>query len=210
MIDHAAAQDFNLVVLGHAPDGDGTLVLLGPDGAGFWAGFTGSMEYQDGRANPLDRWSKRVIGDLAGRWNGAAIFPSDGPPYPAFLDWAKRSNRCWISPVGLMVHDVAGLWVSFRGAIRMSGALPANLPATSPAASPCASCPAQPCRDACPVGALSKERYDVEKCHQFLNTEPGASCLKRGCAARRACPISEKYGRVDAQSAFHMKAFHPV
>jgi hypothetical protein len=76
--------------------------------------------------------------------------------------------------------------------------------------SPCATCPDQPCRSACPVAALSPERYDTATCHGFLETAPGKDCMTQGCAARRACPVSASYGRLPEQSHFHMKAFHPT
>jgi epoxyqueuosine reductase len=198
----AAAQSLEL--LGAAPEGGGTVLLLGPREPGFWPAFTTSPEYADGAPDPLDRWSKRVIGALAMCWGGEAIFPSDGPPYPPFLDWAQASGRAWVSPVGLLVHDVQGLWLSFRGAVRLP--TPVHLPKGR---NPCLTCPGQPCRSACPVAALNSDGYDIEACHAYLDTPAGAACLTRGCAARRACPVGRRYGRKEDQSAFHMKAFHP-
>ncbi|WP_275393955.1 ferredoxin [Aliiroseovarius sp. Z3] len=199
------ARARHLDVFGALHDGRETVVLLGPFEPGFWAGFTKSAEYADGLPDPMDRWSKSVISDLADRWAGQAIFPSDGPPYPPFFDWALRSGRAWQSPVTLLVHNTAGLWVSYRGAVRLAGHL-----ALPPApVNPCDACPA-PCRTACPVGALKPEQYDVDTCRSHLNGKDSADCMGSGCAARRACPISQNYGRLAAQSAFHMKAFNPI
>ena len=65
----AAAAGAQLAVFGTlsdgVPEGVATLVLLGPLEPGFWPTFTASAEYADGRADPLDRWSARVIGTLA-------------------------------------------------------------------------------------------------------------------------------------------------
>lgn len=186
------------------PPGTGTLVLIGPREPGFWPHFTASPEYRDALPDPLDRWSKRVIGAVAQDWAGRALFPSDGPPWPPFIAWALRSGRTWQSPVGLLVHDRAGLFVSYRGALALPGRL--DLPATPPR--PCDSCADQPCRTACPVDALG-ETYDIPACHAFLDQPQGRACLETGCAARRACPISQSYGRMAEQSAFHMASFHP-
>ncbi|MCK0137518.1 ferredoxin [Aliiroseovarius sp. F47248L] len=192
-------------VFGALHDGPDTVILLGPYEPGFWACFIDCLEYADGLPDPMDRWSKSVISDLADRWAGQAIFPSDGPPYPPFFDWALQSERAWKSPVTLLVHDTAGLWVSYRGAVRLSGHL--DLPPTE--ICPCDGCSA-PCRTACPVSALEPERYDVDTCLSHLNGADSADCMETGCAARRACPISLNYGRLAAQSAFHMKAFNPT
>lgn len=187
------------------PEGTGTLLLLGPSEPGFWAHVQASDEARDGGDHPLDRWSRRVIGRMACAFGGKALFPFSGPPWHPFIAWARRSGRAWQSPVGLLVHDRAGLMVSYRGALALPHRI--DLPQT-PLASPCADC-AAPCRDACPVGALSPAGYDTAACHAFLDTPAGADCLTAGCAVRRACPVSASYGRLPEQSAYHMRRFHP-
>jgi hypothetical protein len=184
----------------------GTLILLGA-GPGFWPAFTASPEATDDRPDPVDRWSTRVVGDLAKGYRASALFPFGGPPYQPFLDWAVKSGRAWQSPVGMLVHDTVGLMISFRGALHLDAEI--AIP-NAAADAPCRTCIGQPCATACPVSALSaKKAYDVPACHAFLDTEAGGDCLARGCAVRRACPISLGAGRSDAQSALHMRSFHP-
>lgn len=187
-----------------APPGTGTLILFGPAEPGFWAHVTAQPEWRDGAADPIDRWSKRVLGGLAAQTGGQAIFPSDGPPYPPFFRWALKTGRAWTSPIMILVHDTAGLMVSYRGALALGHRL--ELP--PPAVRPCDSCPSRPCVTACPPGALGPAGYDVAACHAFLDTPPGQDCLSRGCATRRACPLSQAYGRLPEQSAYHMGQFH--
>lgn len=195
---------YGLDLLGMVNEGNDTICLIGPEGAGFWPFFTASVEFTDGFADPLDRWSKRVIGGLADQWEGTALFPSDGPPYPPFLRWALTSGEAWSSPVGMLVHDRAGLWSSYRGAIRIGG----NFVAPLSLSKPCDTCVSKPCLIACPVNALGgPDGYDVPACKSHLSTNDTASCMQRGCAARRACPVGENYGRMEQQSAFHMQAF---
>ncbi|MDR9484831.1 MAG: ferredoxin [Sediminimonas sp.] len=186
------------------PDGAGTLVMLGPEPTEFWPLFTRSPEFNDGDPAPMDRWSDRVITALAAQMGGQALFPFGGPPYHPFLAWAKRTGRAWSSPVGLLVHDAAGLFVSYRGAIAVPERL--TLP-TLPLASPCKSCTEQPCRTACPAGALTPDGYDVPACKSYIASDSGTACMTRGCAVRRACPVSQAHGRIEEQSAFHMAAF---
>ena len=191
-----------LAIMGGLHDGPDTILLLGPHEPGFWAHFTAQPEYRDGLPDPLDRWSKRAIAALADEWGGAAIFPSDGPPWPPFQGWALRSGRSFTSPVGMLVHANAGLMLSFRGAVRLHG----HRALTAPAANPCDTC-ARPCLDACPTGALTATGYDVASCRAFLHMPDGRDCMTHGCAVRRACPLSQSYGRLAEQSAFHMRAF---
>lgn len=187
-----------------APEGTGTLVLLGPREPGFWASVTAAPEWADGRAEPLDRWSARVVGGLASCFGARKLFPFGGPPHLPFHAWALASGEAWESPVRLLVHAHAGLMVSYRGALALAARL--ALPAP-PAMPPCADCP-RPCLAACPAGALSAAGYDLPACHGFLDTAPGADCMGRGCAVRRACPVSQSHGRLPEQSAYHMGLFH--
>lgn len=188
-----------------APENSGTLLLLGPREPGFWATLTAAQEWLDGAADPVDRWSARVVGDLARDIGGRALFPFGGPPHHPFFAWALRSGRAFASPATLLVHDTAGLMLSYRGAIALPDRI--ELPA-APIASPCESCRGQPCLSACPPRALAAAGYNLPACHAFLDTGPGVECLSAGCLVRRACPISQAYGRLPEQSAYHMRLFH--
>ncbi|MEM8775543.1 MAG: ferredoxin [Pseudomonadota bacterium] len=185
------------------PDGVETIVLLGPREPGFWAFFSCSVEYKDGRADPLDRWSSRVVGNLAQRLGAKPFFPFGGPPYQPFTTWARASKRAFISPVGLLVHDQAGLMISYRGALGFSHTIEST---DFFGENPCDTCGDQPCVSACPVSALAAESYDVSSCKSSLE-EPQSDCLSMGCNVRRMCPVSQSYGRQPEQSAFHMRAF---
>lgn len=206
----AALDAERLVALGvcppdpaFCPKGTRALVLIGPQGgAGWWRHVTASPEWADGAADPLDRWSRRVLGRIGAETGAAAIFPFDGPPWPPFQRWAVLSGRMWQSPVGFLVHPQAGLWVSFRGALALPFA-----PSLPQAARPCDSCD-KPCLDACPVGAVGPGGYDVPACRAFLDTGPGRVCMAQGCAVRRACPVSQSHARLPDQSAYHMSRFH--
>ena len=202
----AEVRKHGLIVMGVLPPQlcgeDGSLVLLGT-GDGFWPIFSASEEKTDGQSDPLDRWSKRVIGKLATAHEATCSFPSDGPPYPPFIDWALKSGRFHSSPVGMMVHDRAGLMVSIRGALHFQ--LDLGVDAIFQP-SPCDSCTDQPCRTTCPVDALGSQ-YDVLACKTWITTPEGSDCLTQGCLARRSCPVSQSHRRDPSQSAFHMEAF---
>ncbi len=205
----AAATDQQLTVLGvlHAVPtdnlGTGTIALLGPAEPGFWSFVSQTPEFTDGNANPLDRWSSRVVTKIAETLGGYALFPFGDPPRP-FIGWALRSGQAFVSPASLLVHTEAGLFVSYRGAVFF----PTVLALPDPASNPCDSCVQKPCLTACPTKALTATGYNLPACHDFLDTIEGSRCMSQGCAVRRACPLSQRYPRMDAQSAFHMKAFH--
>ena len=195
----AAVRPHGLFVMGV----DGARVLIGTD-ANWWDEFIASAEYGDQAKDPVDRWSKRILGALADQIGAQAYFPSDGPPYAPFIAWALATGRFWQSPTGMMVHDTAGLMISIRGALEM----PVAPSASRVAQNPCETCVERPCISACPVDALSATApYDVPACKTYLGTPGGEACMTLGCQVRRACPISQRFERPHAQSAFHMKAF---
>jgi hypothetical protein len=184
------------------PPGTRTLLLIGPAEPGFWSHLTAQPEW-DGAPDPVDRWSRRVIGRVACDLGAKALFPFGGPPWHPFYAWALRTGQVWDSPVRLLVHARQGLMVSFRGALALKH--PVNL--SPPTPRPCDGCPA-PCQSACPAGALTEAGYDVPACHAFLDRPEGQDCMTGGCLVRRACPVSQSYARLPEQSAYHMGQFH--
>ncbi|MBE0414278.1 ferredoxin [Yoonia sp.] len=183
------------------PLDQGALILVGPDEPRFWGIFSHSDFYADGAAHPLDRWSQATLDALAARFGGHAVYPFGGPPYFPFQSWAIRTGRAWASPIGFLVHDRAGLFASYRGAL----AVPWDMPPDTPGVKPCDACADTPCKTACPVGAFNKG-YDVPICKGWLNSPQGTDCMTQGCAARRACPVGQGL-RLPPQAAFHMGAF---
>jgi hypothetical protein len=214
----AAAAPFGLKLRGafHCQEGDEvpaqadgrasrTLVLLGNYGGELWSCFQDAPEARDGRPDPMNRWSERVIGALAAQAGGVALFPFGGPPYRPFLRWAQRAEPLAPSPLGMLIHPDYGLWHAYRGAIALAELL--ELPPADPRPSPCESCAERPCLAACPVAAFTAEGYDVTACAGHIAAPAGADCLDQGCRARRACPVGRAFHYPAGQARFHMEAF---
>jgi hypothetical protein len=182
-----------------------TIVLAGMAGRDGWDAFAASPEATDGFADPLDRWSRRVIEALAHELGATAFFPFGGPPHWPFQQWARRAEPVHPSPIGILIHPRYGLWHSYRGALGLSEAL--DLPAPAKAPSPCESCSGRWCLSACPVGAFSPDAYDVAACVGYLTSVAGADCMGLGCLARRACPVGAKHAYGPEQASFTMRAF---
>jgi hypothetical protein len=182
-----------------------TIVLAGMVGREGWDGFAASPEASDGLADPLDRWSRRVMEALAFELGGKALFPFGGPPFLPFQRWAQRAETVRVSPIGLLIHPHYGLWHSYRGALGFSEALDVAAPAHVP--SPCEACTGRWCLNTCPVEAFSDAAYDVAACADYLKSAPGSDCMKAGCRARRACPVGAEHAYGPDQSRFLMRAF---
>jgi hypothetical protein len=185
--------------------GVATIALVGLAYRRGWTAFSESPEAQDGAANPLDRWSQRVIDALAAGLGARALYPFVGPPHWPFQRWARRAEPMHVSPLGLLIHPTDGLWRGYRGALAF--AEPLEVPPLQIAASPCETCVARPCLSACPVGAFGSDGYDVAACAAHLRRPAGRDCMEGGCLARRACPVGAERAHEPSQAAFHMRAF---
>ena len=214
----AAAAEHGLALRGglHPLESDGvpaltsgrrvrTLLLLGNVGGSMWPAFAASAEFADGGADPLDRWSRRVVGDLARRFDAKPLFPFDGPPWLPFQRWAARAEPLNASPIGPYIHPRHGLWHAWRGALAFDREL--ELPAHEAGESPCLRCADRPCLHACPVDAMAPGEYRVADCVAHIDSPAGTACLQGGCLARRACPVGADSRYPEPQQAFHMRAF---
>lgn len=182
----------------------GTLVLVGVVGSSCWEAFQAAEEFQQ-IPNPLDRWSRRVVTELAVELGGEALFPFGDPPFLPFIRWAQRAEDVYPSPIGPLIHPEYGLWHAYRGALAFAETI--AIPATNARARPCDACADKPCLTACPVGAFTADGYDVPVCIEHIAGEGGGECLGGGCLARRACPVGVAYQYTAAQMGFHMGAF---
>ena len=181
------------------------IVLAGTIGGWLWPAFSASLEAEDGQSDPLDRWTRRVIGALARELGATPLFPFGGSPHLPFQRWAQKAEPVAPSPIGILIHPDYGLWHAYRGALAF--AAPFDLPPRDRRARPCDSCTDTPCLSACPVGAFSGVGYDVALCTSHIGTPAGGDCLGGGCRARRACPIAPNLAHEPAQARFHMAAF---
>lgn len=206
----SAVRETGLGAVGafHAAPGDGvpegiaTLVLLGPADGAMWAAFRSAPEAGDGRPDPLDRWTRRVIGALAERLGATPLYPFGGPTWYPFQRWAARGEGAVRSPVAMQATAARGLWASWRGALGFAARVPlpgAVLP------NPCLGCPA-PCLTACPAGAFAAGGYDVPACVNHVLGQSGSAC-RDGCLVRRSCPAGAAVALPAEQRAFHMAAF---
>ncbi len=183
----------------------GTIVLLGFTGSEQWKYFERSAEANDGLPNPLDRWSRRVVGVLAREIGALDVYPSAAPAPLPFLRFAARSEPVHQSPIGLLIHPKWGLWHAYRGALVLAARI--ELPALAPTAHPCAGCADKPCLSSCPVQAFHSGAFDVESCVGHVRSAAGGECRERGCLARRACPVGAEFRYIEQQARFHMQAF---
>ncbi|RST84297.1 4Fe-4S dicluster domain-containing protein [Aquibium carbonis] len=182
------------------------VLLVGHAGSSIWPHFQAWRATQPaGLADPLDAWSRQVIGAVAVRFGARAVSPSDQPWLP-FQAWAMRAEGLRPSPLGLLMHPVWGLWHAFRGALLFDNALerPRNPDSLH---HPCDACIGKPCLKACPVAAHAGGGFDYPACLGHVRSPSGSACASGGCLDRRACPVGTEYRYEPAQQAFHMAAF---
>ncbi|MEM5583631.1 hypothetical protein WNZ15_14295 [Roseibium sp. AS2] len=186
-------------------DRPNTLLLVGSTGPSIWPVLTKSPEWADGAADPLDRYTARVLGALAQSHGFEALFPFEGPPYHPFQQWAAACGGFSPSPMGVLAHRDFGPWAGFRAAFLTAGTLDA--PRGADGSGPCETCADKPCLAACPANALSlSEGYDVPRCRDHLSQSRAFDCWS-GCLARRACPYGTPHRQDPASARFHMESF---
>lgn len=193
------------------------IVLIGHYGSEYWPCFTAWLEAQPDKSisDPLDTWSKIIIGDLADLVGGQALFPSD-KPYLPFQKWAQGAQALPQSPINLLIHPDYGTWHGYRGALALNfGVEPDVEQDIEPEIfeNVCLSCVHKPCLTACPVDAFADTGggygFDYASCQSFLKTDNGqSSCMEEGCLARNACPFGLPHKYKSPHMKFHMRAFN--
>ncbi|MDP7650896.1 MAG: ferredoxin [Rhodospirillales bacterium] len=184
------------------PGETGTLVLIGNAGPELWRVFTHQRRDEP---HPLDAWTRRILTDVAHRFDARALFPFGGPPTLPFQRWARRAEAVFPSPIGPLIHPDYGLWHAYRGALAFTDKI--ALPLRRRCANPCRSCLDRPCLSACPVDAFDDDGYEVPACVAHISSGDGGDCMNHGCGARRACPVGTEFAPATAQARFHMDSF---
>ncbi|TPL36338.1 4Fe-4S dicluster domain-containing protein [Mesorhizobium sp. B2-4-6] len=182
-----------------------SMLLVGQAGAAPWPYFQRWLEQQARDiANPLDSWSRAVIGSVAQRCGARAVSPSDRPYLP-FQQWAMRAEGLKPSPLGVLMHPQYGLWHAYRGALLFEDEI--SLPEPHAAIHLCDTCVAKPCLKSCPVDAYSAQDFAHEACLDHVRGSRGEPCRVGGCLDRNACPYGTSYRYPPEVQAFHMAAF---
>ena len=181
------------------------VLLVGQAGAAPWPHFSRWRRHQSaGLADPLDNWSREVIGGVAARCGARAASPNDRPFLP-FQQWAMRAEGLKPSPLGILMHPEYGLWHAYRGALLFDHRI--SLPARGEVVHPCGACAEKPCLKACPVDAYTGNGFAYQACLAHVRGPDGEACRTLGCLDRNACPYGAAYRYPADVQAFHMAAF---
>ncbi|WP_027167151.1 4Fe-4S dicluster domain-containing protein [Mesorhizobium sp. WSM3224] len=182
-----------------------SVLLVGQAGAAPWPYFQRWLGQQvEPTANPLDTWSREVIGQVAQAFGARAVSPSDRPYLP-FQHWAMRAERLKPSPLGILMHPTYGLWHAYRGALLFENEI--SPPEVHEAIHLCDICVEKPCLKSCPVDAYSGQGFAHEACLGHVRGPRGEPCRSGGCLDRNACPFGTDYRYPPEVQAFHMAAF---
>ncbi|WP_292125584.1 hypothetical protein, partial [Mesorhizobium sp.] len=180
-------------------------LLVGQAGVALWPHFQRWLgQRASGIVNPLDTWSREVIGAVAQAFGARAVSPSDRPYLP-FQQWAMRAEGLKPSPLGILMHPQYGLWHAYRGALLFEEEI--FLPEPREAIHLCDTCVEKPCMNSCPVDAYSEQGFAHEACLGHVRGPGGGLCRTSGCLDRNACPYGADYRYPPEVQAFHMAAF---
>lgn len=182
-----------------------SVLLVGQAGAAPWPHFLRWRVIQpQAIANPLDTWSRQVIGAVAETFGARAVSPSDRP-YAPFQQWAMRAEGLRPSPLGILMHPRYGLWHAYRGALLFEDEVAFSEP--SDGVHLCDTCVDKPCLKSCPVDAYCADGFAYRSCLSHVRGAAGAPCRTGGCLDRNACPHGTDYRYPAEVQAFHMASF---
>ena len=182
-----------------------SVLLVGQAGAAPWPHFLRWREQQaQAIANPLDTWSREVIGAVGRKFGARAVSPSD-KPYLPFQQWAMRAEGLKPSPLGILMHPRYGLWHAYRGALLFEDEIAVGQAYAS--IHLCDTCVAKPCMKSCPVDAYSPGGFAYQSCLAHVRGSNGSPCRTGGCLDRNACPYGLAYRYPTEAQAFHMASF---
>ena len=180
------------------------VLLIGQAGAAPWPHFMAWRQEQPADiADPLDTWSRGVIGRIAEDFGARAVSPNDRPYLP-FQQWAMRAEGLRPSPLGILMHPEYGLWHAYRGALLFEAEISIEPPRE--VIHLCDLCTGKPCLKACPVGAYSEAGFDHQACLGHVRGLDGDACRTGGCLDRNACPYGVAYRYPAEAQAFHMSS----
>lgn len=197
-------SDDEAALLGPSGQPARAVLLVGQAGASVWPQFSRWRMDNLGVADPLDTWSRLVIGRVAEAVGGRAASPSDRPFLP-FQQWAMRAEGLKPSPLGILMHPRYGLWHAYRGALLFAERL--GLAAVETPIHLCDLCRGKPCLSACPTGAYSVSGFDHAACLSHVRSPVGAACMTGGCLARNACPQGAGFRYPAEVQAYHQSWF---
>lgn len=182
-----------------------SVLLIGQAGAAPWPHFRRWLGQQAGAVpNPLDTWSREVIGAIAQKFGARAVSPSDRPYLP-FQQWAMRAEGLKPSPLGILMHPQYGLWHAYRGALLFEEEI--AVAQVHASIHLCDACAGKPCLKSCPVDAYSEGGFAYEGCLGHVRGASGEACREGGCLDRNACPYGTAYRYPPEVQAFHMASF---
>lgn len=183
-----------------APDCRGVLVV-GNAGHTLWPRFVEAPE-SGLRRNPLDRYTTRVLHEVACEFEPCAPFAlyneKRDDHFLPMIRLAGQAGFGTAGRLGLLLHPVYGPWISIRAVLY----LPIPVRLTGPAVfDPCTDCPA-PCSKACRAGIVGPDGVDLVGCFR-------AKMLKRSCRtacdARSACAVGREHAFPQDQVAHHSR-----
>ncbi|GAA2874343.1 hypothetical protein GGQ99_000623 [Aminobacter niigataensis] len=182
-----------------------SVLLVGQAGAAPWLHFQRWLKRQPtDLEEPLDTWSREIVGGVAAEFGARAASPSD-KPYLPFQQWAMRAEGLKPSPLGILMHPAYGLWHAYRGALLFDVEIEMQGPPEQ--IHLCDLCIGKPCLKSCPVDAYSEAGFAHQACLAHVRGPMGAPCRTGGCLDRNACPQGLAFRYPSQVQAFHMKSF---
>jgi hypothetical protein len=177
------------------------VVVVGNAGRTLWPRFEAAPESKL-RSNPLDRYTERVLREVAACCDPPARFAlyteRRQGQYLPLVALAERAGFGAPGRVGVLLHPEYGPWVSIRGVLYLGFEVPFREPA---AFDPCRGCPA-PCASSCHGGVIGERSFDFARCFRTKITH---RACRTACDARSACVLGPEHAFTTEQIEHHSR-----
>ena len=217
----AMLEDFGIVILGmfridsndenhwaelHGRQGQ-WLHLIGNVGSRHFDIFQQKRAESHPKPLSMDEYSEAVLEDMFSSYQIEHYYFPSRKPYAPFQSWALRAHSGFLSPLGLLIHPLYGLWHAYRAVMITQYPL-TKIEDDKSITSPCASCVEKPCISACPAKAVGDESaFSYQQCQAYLRAETTSFCVKQHCLSRQACPVGKKHQYHKAHLQFHQQNY---
>ena len=105
------------------------------------------------------------------------------------------------SPMKIGINQSWGTWYAYRCLVAAKSHFKPSVKEES--ISPCNRCIVAPCVNACPIGALDDNHFDLELCLDYRRST-GSDCVEQ-CLARRSCYVGKEHEYSKEQLNYHYK-----
>ncbi|MBT5187882.1 MAG: hypothetical protein HOM01_13815 [Kordiimonadaceae bacterium] len=174
------------------------LIVIGHGGKTMWNSLSSD---QLATSDPIDDYSVSAVTSFINNNNSISdfkfIYPSNTVIPLQSLGLLAGWHHSSLFRIG--INDKWGSWFAYRVVVLTQSNFETTVKMEGDA--PCAKCVTKDCIKVCPVGAVTEENFEFEKCFAYRK-QPNSKCIDRSLA-RIICPVATEHSYPEEQIKYH-------